>query len=248
MHTRRRLTAGAALVSALVLAWTGPVPAADAPAGSGGTVALFNGKSLDGWYTYIRHADKSDPYADPKKIFQVEDGVIHVSGQEFGCLMTKQEYENYRLTVEFKWGEKKWPPREKATTRRDSGILYHCVGADRVWPKSIECQIQEHDCGDFFLVGGTAITHDGQAFPRPNPAKPKAMINRIIKSRDAEKPHGEWNTVEVLCLGDTVTHIVNGEIVNQGTGASVTRGKILLQSEGAEVYYRKVELQPLKGK
>jgi hypothetical protein len=63
--------------------------------------------------------------------------------------------------------------------------------------------------------------------------------------KDAEKPIGEWNTIECICHGDTIINIVNGVIVNEGTDASVTKGKILLQSEGAEVFYRKVELKPL---
>lgn len=215
-----------------------------------GAVALFNGKNLDGWYVFFRHADtKSDPRADTKKVIQVEDGVVHISGEEFGYMMTEKEYENYRLTVEFKWGDKKWPPRDAPTTRRDSGILYHCVGPDKVWPKSIECQIQEHDCGDFFLVAGTTIVRDGQTYPGTDLTDPKKKVGgRIVKTKDTEKPRGEWNTVEVICDGDSVVHIVNGEVVNQGTKASVTRGKILLQSEGAEVYYRKVELRPLKKK
>jgi len=196
-------------------------------------VSLFNGKDLSGWYVFIRHADKSDPRADPKGVFKVEDGVIHVSGEEFGCLTTDKEFENYRLTVEFKWGEKKWPPRDKAV--RDSGILLHCVGPDKVWTKSIECQIQEHDCGDFYPVGGTSIEVDGKVYPK----------GRAVKKTDAEKPTGEWNTVEVVCDGDKITNIVNGVVVNEGIHASEVKGKILLQSEGAEVFYRKVELRPL---
>jgi hypothetical protein len=198
----------------------------------GKVIALFNGKDLSGWTIFIRHADKSDPKSDPKGIFKVEDGVIHISGEEFGCLTTEKEYENYRLKVEFKWGEKKWPPRENA--KRDSGILMHCVGPDKVWTKSIECQIQEGDCGDFHMVDGTSIEING-----------KPTKSRVIKRTDAEKPNGEWNTIEVVCDGDKITNIVNGVVVNEGTRASVTRGRILLQSEGAEVFYRKVELRPL---
>jgi hypothetical protein len=67
----------------------------------------------------------------------------------------------------------------------------------------------------------------------------------VIKKTDAEKPHGQWNTIEVVCDGDKITNIVNGVVVNEGTNASVTQGRILLQSEGAEVFYRKVELEPL---
>lgn len=198
-------------------------------------VSLFNGRDLTGWYTYIPHKDKSlSPLTDPRGVVKVENGVIHISGEEFGCLTTKSEYENYRLRVEFMWGEKKWPPREKPQTRRDSGILVHCVGPDKVWPKSIECQIQEHDCGDFYLVGGTTIEVNG-----------RVEGGRVVKTRDTEKPNGQWNVVEVVCDGDKITNIVNGTVVNDGVKASVTKGKIVLQSEGAEVYYRNITLTPV---
>lgn len=208
--------------------------AAPAPARAAdeGTVELFNGKDLTNWYVFVQHKDKSNPSTDPNGVIKVEDGVIHVSGQEFGYIMTEKEYENYRLIVEFKWGTKKWPPRENA--KRDSGILMHCVGPDKIWPKSIECQIQEGDCGDFHNVGGTSIEVGG-----------KLQKGRVIKTIDAEKPSGEWNTIEVVCDGDKIINIVNGVTVNEGTKASLTKGKILLQSEGAEVYYRKVELRPI---
>ena len=195
--------------------------------------ALFNGQDLQGWHVFINHKDNSDAGTDPDKVFRVEDGVIHVSGAEFGCLTTKEEYEDYHLSLQFKWGEKRYPPRE--TSVRDSGVLVHCVGPDKVWPKSIECQIQEHDCGDFYMVDGAEMTVDGQ----PN-------TNRAIKTSDHEKPLGEWNTVEVICRGDTIIAKVNGVEVNRGTHASVTKGKITLQSEGAEIFFRNVELTPLR--
>jgi hypothetical protein len=195
--------------------------------------ALFNGKNLDGWYTFINHEDGSDPKADPKGVFQVEDGVIHVSGEEFGCLTTSSEFENYHLTLEFRWGEKRYPPRENAV--RDSGVLLHCVGPDKVWPRSIECQIQEHDCGDFYMVDGAELTIDG-----------KVNKSRGVKKSDHEKPSGQWNTIEVICDGGTIVNKVNGVEVNRGTDSSVTKGKIVLQSEGAEVFFRNVTLSPLR--
>ena len=66
------------------------------------------------------------------------------------------------------------------------------------------------------------------------------------KSEDAEKPRGEWNTVEVVCDGASVTNIINGKTVNTGTNASESKGKIVLQSEGAEIFFRNVVLTPLK--
>jgi hypothetical protein len=115
---------------------------------------LFNGKDLTNFYTYL--AKPFGKNNDPKKVFTVADGMIRISGEVFGGLVTEKEYDNYRLVVEFKWGEKTWPPREKAT--RDSGILLHCVGEDGAaggfWLESIECQMIEGGTGDFILVRG----------------------------------------------------------------------------------------------
>lgn len=126
---------------------------ASAPAGGGETIRLFNGKDLTHFYTYLKGHGKNQ---DPEKVFTVADGMIRVSGQTFGCFTTENEYANYHLTVEFKWGPKTWPPREKAA--RDSGILLHCVGDDGaaggVWMESIECQMIEGGTGDFILVKG----------------------------------------------------------------------------------------------
>ena len=61
-----------------------------------------------------------------------------------------------------------------------------------------------------------------------------------------ENSHGEWNALELFADGDTVKYVVNGRVANEGTGAKRTRGKILFQSEGAEVFFRNIELRPLR--
>src|SRR2546422_1545444 len=160
---------GAAFVLAL--------PAVPADGGQG-VMHLFNGKDLTNFYTWLGAPKKGEkPYGknnDPEKVFTVVDGAIRVSGKVFGCFTTTQEYENYHLVVEFKWGDKTWPPREKNT--RDSGILVHCVGADGAaggfWMESIECQMIEGGTGDFILVGGkNAPSLTVEAEYRPTGAK-----------------------------------------------------------------------------
>lgn len=233
---------------------------------------LFNGKDLTNFYTYLRGEGKNK---DAKKVFTVQDGAIRVSGEVFGGFTTEKEYENYHLVVEFKWGEKTFAPRAKAT--RDSGILLHCVGADGaaggVWMESIECQMIEGGTGDFILVGGKktpSMTAEVEFRPTGSRKEPyfkpggKAMkftggrINWFARDpdwkdvlgfrgqKDVEKTVGEWNRLECICDGDKITNVLNGVIVNQGTNASHTKGKILFQSEGAEVFFRRIDLLPLK--
>ena len=197
------------------------------------TQPLFNGKNLNGWYSFIKNRGKNN---DSAGVFSVKDGLLHITGQEFGYLVTEQKFTNFHLVVEFKWGEKKYPPRENQV--RDNGILYYVVDSDMVWPRSIECQIQEGDCGDFWLIDSVTVVIDG--------ARTQATKNtRIAKKKDNEKPTGEWNRLEIVAKDGRCTHIMNGEVVNEGTDASLRSGRILIQSEGAEIYYRKIEISVL---
>jgi glutathione peroxidase len=197
---------------------------------------LFNGKNLNGWYSFTTKYGANN---DEEKAFNVTDGALHLSGENMGYVCTKNSYKDYYLKIIFRWGEKKYPPR--LNSPRDSGILYHfpeSVG-DKVWPTSIECQIQENDCGDYYCVGGT--TADS-----PNESKMGGSQKRIIRTKNFEKPDQEWNTIEVICIGDKSEHYVNGHLVNEASNLTVSEGKILLQLEGAEIFYKTVELIPLK--
>jgi hypothetical protein len=199
-------------------------------------VPLMNEKDLDGWYTWLQGRGRDN---DPEKIFSIEpDGVLHDTGQELGYIMTKRSFGNYHFVLEFKWGEKRWPPRQNS--RRDSGICYNIPGdaPDTIWPKSVECQIQEGDTGDFWLLNFSTIQVDG----KQNPPMPHSQI---VKKKDAEKSTGEWNLVEVISLNGKCVHIVNGVVVNYGENSSLIGGRILLQSEYAEVFYRNIKIRHL---
>ncbi len=231
------------------------------------TIKLFNGKDLDGWYTWLR----DHGYKDPNKVFTVANKVIRISGEDWGGIATKQAYRDYHLIVEWKWGGKTWGSR--ADRARDSGILVHGVGEDgaynKTWLESIESQIIEGGTGDFIMVGGKnkprlscKVRTEGREmyWDRVN-GKPvtkdsgrydwwgrspqwKDAIN-FRGPQDVEKPVGQWNRQEVICDGNKITNIVNGKVVNDGYDSSHTEGKIQIQSEGAEILIRKVELRPV---
>jgi hypothetical protein len=234
---------------------------------TGEPIFQFNGRDLTGFTTFL----KGHGGDDPNRVFTVQDGVLRISGQDFGAVTTAESYSNYLLTVEWRWGTATWPPREKAA--RDSGILVHCVGPDGasggMWMQSIECQIIEGGCGDLILVPGkdkprltveTRTGRDGQLYFEPSGEASTRDSGRFNwwgrdpawkdvlgfrGRRDVEKPAGDWNLVEVVCRGDTITPIVNGLVVNAGRGASQLRGKIQFQSEGAEILIRRIEIRPL---
>lgn len=229
-------------------------------------IALFNGRDLTGFYTWLR----SSRYEDPRGVFGVRDGLLRISGEDWGGLITKDSYRDYHLTLEWKWGGRTFPPRLE--NARDSGILLHCTGPDGaaggVWMESIECQIIEGGCGDFILVGGLGRPSltvecrtgpDGQHYWQKGGApvtKDSGRFNWFGRDpewkdvlgfrgrQDVERPTGEWNLSEVICRGASITNRVNGVTVNHGEKASLSAGKILLQSEGAEILIRRFELEP----
>jgi hypothetical protein len=114
-------------------------------------IKLIDGGDLSkNWYVWL----KDSQHDDPKRVFTVEDGMLHISGDGLGCLATKEAYRDYHLVAEFRWGTKTWPPREQKT--KDTGILVHSFGPDGAhggaWMRSIEAQVIQGGCGDFVVV------------------------------------------------------------------------------------------------
>jgi hypothetical protein len=67
-------------------------------------------------------------------------------------------------------------------------------------------------------------------------------------AQDVESPAGEWTRIEAICDGGSITNLVNGKVVNIGTESRLRKDKLLFQSEGAEIFYRRIDLTPLRGK
>jgi hypothetical protein len=193
---------------------------------------LFNGKDLNGWNKFL---DPKAKDADPDKVWTVKDGTILCSGSPMGYLLTQKEYSDYVLRVEWRWGEK-----AKDMKGPNSGVFVHVSGPDKIWPKGVEAQLAADHAGDFWLVDNFKLKVDSSR------QDPKVDRHYYRLKDHVEKPRGEWNQYEITCKGDTVKLVINGEFVNEGTGAENTKGKILLQSEGAPIEFRHIELKPLK--
>ena len=238
---------------------------------------LFNGKDLSGWEPYVSFQPETNEYNlvsrhtphgvnnDPNHIFSVVDGLLRVSGAEWGGLTSVAEFENFHLQFDIKWGKQKWWPRLDAP--RDSGVLYFAVGAQGAqsghWLRSHEFQIQEGDSGDYHSLDGVIIdVPAGDAnlgdwkFYRYDPKLPlrKNIAARVLKLGNYEHASGEWDTMEVIADGKTLIHKVNGHEVFRGFNSRhkvdgkfvpLTRGKLQIQSEGAETFYRNIKIKTL---
>ena len=248
-------------------------------------------KDLSQWETYLSYRHKDDykgelpkdeqgnliqPIGynkDATKVFSVvqQDGepVLKVSGEIYGCVFTKREFENYHFKLRVKWGQKKWIPR--LAKLKDSGILYHSQGESgkdywRAWMLSQEFQIMEGHIGDYWSIANSAI--DVKAFI------PEGDMNTVadhtqaflpigagtgnsgfcLRTANNETPNNGWTTVELICFKGKSLHIVNGKVVmvlansryrDGAKDVPLTKGKIQIQSEAAEVFYKDIQIQPI---
>jgi hypothetical protein len=230
------------LVATLVVAATS-VALADPPAPAlapDRVIPLFNGMDLAGWEADVPAKDK-DPNVPAS--FVVRDGLLVSRGKPEGHLITTAAYRDYRLVAEYRFPGK----------GGNCGILVHASrprALYKMFPQSIEVQMMSGDAGDFWCIQEDIQVKDME---KRRPRKPNEKwggaegdARRVLNLTDgSEKPLGEWNTMVIEARGRTIKVWVNGDLVNDGFGATAESGRIALQAEGTEVEFRKVEIGPL---
>ncbi|MDO8542168.1 MAG: DUF1080 domain-containing protein [Opitutaceae bacterium] len=248
-------------------------------------IVFFDGKDvadLSRFYTWLGPLGKDN---DPHRVFTVVDHIdgaraIRVSGEDWGGIVTRDAYANYKLILEFRWGSVTWGSRKDRA--RNSGILLHLQGQDGNykqdfkghWTSSIEYEILEGRMGDIILVSGFVPDSKDKIAPRLTMTQSTERIwdpkgtPKVFTSgmghlhwqkwdpnwkdvlgfrgeHDLDKLLGGWNVAEIIADGNRLTYFFNGEKVMEGTDVSPAHGKLLFQSEGAEIFFRRIELQPL---
>jgi Domain of Unknown Function (DUF1080) len=266
------LTIALSLLTGLALAGQVPV-SAPAKAKAEGFTPLFNGRDLAGWYTFLQKHGKN---ADPDHIIAIENGSIHLyrdvadgANVVMGYIATEKEYGNYHLRVQFRWGPKKFQPRY--ALKRDAGVYYHILGPDAVWPRALQFQVEETNVGDLIALFGfqldTWIDEKIRSETMPTFLDPNhGGVARVLGGKGisyqkhlAGKHEVEgWNTAEIIVTDTSVTHVLNGRVVNRGLKVRlvdpehpdapprpITRGRIALEIEAAEIEFRNVEIRSL---
>jgi len=234
-------------------------------------IKLFNGRDLEGLYTFLEDTG----YRDERAVFSVHSGVLRISGDGYGGVTTRDSFRDYRQVCEFRWGAMTWNARKERA--RDSGILVHGDGPDGAflnrWPSSFEAQIIEGGIGDILVLNADANSQkwtlaakvvkdrDGEAVWNPTGMLRVFSSGRINwKDRDVDwedwlgfrgandidDANREWTRMEVVCAVRSISVYVNGVLVNQTSEASHDSGRITLQCEGAEMFVRRWELHPLE--
>lgn len=212
---------------------------------------------------------------DPKNVFSVHtlDGepVLYISGEMLGTLTSNQEYANYHLRLQYKWGTKKYPPRP-LTRPRDCGILFHLTGRNEdaywsVFMLGLECQISQGTSGDLLYMTNKDSTliptvvgraDAGNGWNRQAPPKQVVVTTadpKFHRAANYESDSTAWTTMEVYTLGRAGVYLVNGHVVMAFQDAGVqqpdgrirplSQGKIQIQSEGAEAYCKNISIQAI---
>jgi hypothetical protein len=247
---------------------------------------LFNGRDLAGFYTYLgRPQPEAQPIGkdkDPDHIFSVKNGVLAISGQEQGGLTTFNNYGNYLLTVEYRWGLRSYRPR--LNLPKAGGIVFHAFGPDGALLGGLvagfRARLDEAGGGDLSVMShdsaephlSVAVEQHAEVTVKKTERttfsyKPGGNVREFAPGHHIsrlgtinhgarftpgggggtiwEKPTGEWNTIEVLCVGDSVGIILNGTLVNAASKASRTGGKIQLYANKADIFFRTVDLRTI---
>lgn len=185
-------------------------------------VRLFNGTDLTGWTAHLENNATIDG------VWRVQDDVLVCKGSPVGYIRTDADYRNYVLKLEWRWN-----PDTKKTG--NSGVLLRVQPPDKVWPQSVEAQLQHENAGDFWNIDEFPMKTD-----------PRRLNGRNTrKTHAAERPVGEWNEYEIIVDGSTIILKVNGEELNRAWDVAEKPGKIALQSEGCEIHFRNIRLAPL---
>lgn len=189
-------------------------------------IELFNGKNFDGWTFAVKTG------GDPMQTWSVSDGLMHCTGKPLGYARTTQTYHDYTLTCV--WRFAKLDPNPKVN---NSGILIHIQPPDVVFPDCVQAQGLYQHQGDLILEDGAGA--DGYPWSGKNVTIPQ-------NGPQNENPAGQWNTNVVVCQGSSMKLSVNGKLMNQITGCTLTSGFVGIQSEGGDIDIQRLSLQPLQ--
>jgi hypothetical protein len=189
--------------------------AAQTPADANwGTLELFNGRDFEGLHVFVE-----DPQMEASEVVRVEDGMIRVTGAGKGYVRTTNALADYKLSFEWRW----------PAAGGNSGLLLHVVNPDAIWPKGFEVQLAAGRAGD---LSSYADARSKEEKVSRNPTGFSTGRLPRTAPADVEKAEGEWNTMEVLAVGDALTVFINGVEVNRMTGVMPSGGTIGLQAEG----------------
>lgn len=242
------ITIGAASLLAIAGAWTlavaaqAPAKAASAAAPNTLTAAekaqgwklLFNGKDLTGWKVYRKAATPAQ--------WKVVDGAIALTAGDAGDLITKDEYGDFDLSLEW-----------KISPKGNSGVIYMI--------KEVDSAAQTYNTGPEMQV----LDNEGHADGKTPSHRAGAIYDLVVPKEGVVKPVGQWNQARIVMKKGRLEHWLNGQKVAESSygddawlklvagskfktmplfGLAKT-GHIGLQDHGNQVWFRSIKIKTL---
>ena len=176
------------------------------------TISLFNGKDLSGWS--IQNNGQ----------FEVEDGVLTIN-RGTGWLRSNERYGDFELIMEFRFMEK----------AANSGIFVRTEAGSKSdengWPEN-GYQIQTMD-----TLAGIPLAH---MIPYGAPEFDHISDMRALKK--SYKPHGQWQTYNIIAIGENIWVRLNGVLITAATSIKNIDGHIGIQGEHGLLEFRKIDI------
>jgi hypothetical protein len=203
----------------------------------GDWIVLFDGSSTEAFRGY-----KTDAFPPG---WAVEGDVLHVLPTKGADLMTREKFEDFELT--FEW---------KTSPRGNSGVIYKVVETKGpAWHTGFEYQILDDAA---YFDGNNTVNSTASLYDLLAPSADKKL-----------KPAGQWNSGKIVVQGARCEHWLNGRKVlqfEQGSPelqaliakskfgkikdpevpfGSVKAGHICFQAHGQEVWFRNIKIRKL---
>ncbi|MEO0453354.1 MAG: DUF1080 domain-containing protein [Verrucomicrobiota bacterium] len=155
-------------------------------------------------------------------------GHLICRGTPLGYIGTKESYENFALSVEWKWSGKPG----------NSGVLMQIQSGEPL-PTCIEAQLRYQSAGR--LMGLRGVVLDGAGLELKQ--SPKIGTIHVVPGKQGfEHEAGEWNRYDITVSEGKIELFLNGEKVNEATLPDSQSGAIGFQSEGGVIVFRKILL------
>lgn len=209
--------------------------------GGGEWRPLFDGKTLEGWAT----TGKPEGWG-------VEDGAIACLVSKGGYLYTKETFEDFALSLEFKVS----PPVPKVNPKTKKEAMAKCNSG---------VFIRWSDLKDAVHTGIEVQVYDSVGAGAPGKHDCGAIYDMVAPTKNVERPVGEWNRMVITCKGPMITVELNGEkicamdqdqFVTPGLNPDGTnnkfkfawktmprKGHIGFQDHGHRVWFRDVKIK-----
>jgi hypothetical protein len=181
---------------------------------------LFDGKSLDQW----------DLSTSPTAQWKAVDGAIVTDSKQGGTLLSKEDFANFELKVEF-----------RTTDNVNSGVMLRNPRPDASKKKGgggqgYEVQIRDKDAGHY--TGGSYLTG--------------SLVNVEKAPADVKIVSGESMALDITAEGDHFVILYNGRKVVDAHDTKLENGAIGLQwahpedAPGTQVEFRNIKVRRLK--